>query len=524
MSDINLNNCTLELYYRSLTARVDDYGLLATAKGLTFGTCSPGGLYTTCSFYIPMRSVLDVWPFVGGQRLVVRNGLTVVWEGYITNTGRVVNELDQGALIECIGAWGDILQRQFINKRWADTRTSADPWGFYAATQDKFTTSQDGRLMMLPKQGVAYTNADAVYFYYKSPTGQTVKRVTGTYDLQEAAQNWTLGIYNETAAGNDWTVGTSGTAALDETLATPSKNILVFLSSGDTQTGVGDKTIYGSITDLVVYSELSAIDAQQIAIDIVGMITDLNASTAKIGACTRTLVPFITKGSEQAGAVLIRAFGFGGASDERWTVALLSGEGNVATPDGKPVLYAAAYPSLTDGSYDYVICLGDENIIAPVSLVVDCESLVNDVIIQYTDASGAMQELTGADDAGLTNAASIIKYGKRQAVFAIDDSDPIMASHVGTVKSVWLKDPTWVLTSPIQCKGFVRGANGQQIPTSEIVAGKRILISDFVSEPIGVFTSGTGRLTMLITSTTYSDDNGGVVSITAGPVPGLAVS
>ena len=521
--DITFNNCSLELYSRGTNTRVEDFGLLATATGINFGTCSPGGLYTTCSFYIPMRSVLDAWPFIGGQRLVVRNGLTLVWEGYITNPGRVVNELDQGALIECIGAWGDILQRQFINKRWADARTSADPWGFYNSTQDKFTTAQDGRLMMMPKQGIAYTNADAVYFYYKSPTGQTVKRITGTYDLQEAAQNWTLGIYNETAAGNDWTVSASGTAALDETLATPSQNILIFLSSGASQTGAGDKTIYGSISSLVVYSELSAIDAQQIAIDVVGLITDLNSSTAKIGACTRTLVPFITAGSETGAAILIRAFGFGGTSDERWTVALISGEGNVASPNGKPVLYAAAYPSLTDGGYDYAIGLGDENLVAPFSLVEDYESVVNDVIIRYRDLNGAMKELTGADDAGLTNAASIAKYGKRQAVFPIGDSQLSMASDRGTVKNAWLRNPVWVLTAPIQCKGFIRGANGQKIPTSEVQAGKRIMVSDFPSEPTGTYTSGT-RLVMIVTNTNYVDQGGGIVSITAGPVPTLAVN
>ena len=76
------NQLTVEVYSSGTTRIVDPAGELPWAQSINFSTGYPGGLYLAGSLYIP-RDILRQWAVAGAQRVVFRNGLTIVYEGYI---------------------------------------------------------------------------------------------------------------------------------------------------------------------------------------------------------------------------------------------------------------------------------------------------------------------------------------------------------------------------------------------------------------------------------------------------------
>ena len=79
---MNQNNITIEIYRTGTTIEPDLSGELDNAEQLNFVTGYPGGLYLNASFFIP-RDVTMPWPYKSGMRVVFRNGLRIVYEGYI---------------------------------------------------------------------------------------------------------------------------------------------------------------------------------------------------------------------------------------------------------------------------------------------------------------------------------------------------------------------------------------------------------------------------------------------------------
>ncbi len=177
---MSYNALTVQLYARGSTTLIaDQHDELSRVSEITFSTQSPGGLYSECTFYVPMSDVTGWWIWQGGQRLVVRNGIEIVWEGYIQQPGRVLNELDQGAQITAIGAWGDILMRQYVNKCWRDARVDARTWeDQISEDMDDFRIQRlDNTIHQTPEDST-YASGDYCAARYVMPTGQTIKRIS----------------------------------------------------------------------------------------------------------------------------------------------------------------------------------------------------------------------------------------------------------------------------------------------------------------------------------------------------------
>lgn len=499
---MGLNDLMVEVYSSGTTRIYDPGNELIRAEGIRFSTIYPGGIFGDCSFKIP-REVARWWEVNGAQRLVVRNGLVIVWEGKIDNLISALRQDSADVEIKGIGMWGVILGRRRWNKPWCETRIDEAvlPLMITSGTE-KCTMDRNGRIRFTPK-GVAWAANAYVRVKYTAPTGETVKRVTFNYDLQEGAQAWELGLADSTFAALV-TVTASGTGSVDHTLATPDNIVYLYFISRAAQTPVEDGTYYGEFSNVKIYTETGSINLTEVAKDCRAKITDLNATDVYIGSNTFALEPFISEGYEEISSILERAAAFGDSSYNRWACYVDDSE-KAPSIDGKPVLAVEQQPVLTD--YDYVLRL--EEIDPDFSFDRYFDELWNWIIVKYTDATGKETWLTPDADATLKNLTSITDYGQRDYVLDAGNGSAATAANAGRTWLAEHKDPRYRMSGAIRVKGSIRSKDGLLIPASQIRAGKRVKIKNFLQD-----LSGSG-LTFLIGQTDYSADDE-VCEISAG--------
>lgn len=510
---INANQLTVEVYSSGTTRITDPGNLLVKASGIGFGTQYPAGKYTAASFYVP-RDITSGWELALGQRVIFRNRLTVVYEGEIDHFEHILGEFTQGTVVHCVGKWAAIMLRRTWIKIWSDNRLDPEIWrASNSLDLEDWQIDRTSRIHMTPNAGAFVAN-DYIAVRYAMPVGETVKRIVCHEDFSEkAGQDWKMSIYRSTdasawtemtgASGETYADGTTtvlsatGNDDIDVTLATPSRYIeLRMTSNGDNTVAARDHN-HAQWTNLVVYSETSAINIKEVATDIVGTFTVLNADVSHLTANTQDLTPFFS-GGDAIGDILLYAASFGDSSNNRWAVGLLDSE-QAGTPDGKPVLFAEAFPALTD--YDLSLRRDEQNIVGECTLVQDGGQIVNYVIVEYQDLDGFTVRITPTDEATLTNAASVAAYGQREKVLSLGYSTDAVALENGERYLAAYKDPQWVVTSPVTVVNTIRRKNGGDLPVSQIYAGQRVRFEDFISDQAG---GGTG-LTLLVTQTDYDD-------------------
>ena len=491
--------------YSSGVTKIDDPGNeLTWAEGLSFANAYPGG-DMDAAFTIK-RNIVSRWALKGAQRVVFRQGQRIVYEGYVSALDRLLDEQGQAIRVPLVGGWSHILMNRRWQKWWADNRIDESVWRVYTAASgaEKCTIDRNTRIRFTPKN-VAWAQNEYAEVRFTMPTGDTVKRVTFDYDLQEGAQQWKLGLSPATF----WSVSATGTGSVDHTLVSPTQTInLWFLADAAGQTPASDGTIYGQVTNMVVYSETGAIDPTQVTIDVIGKFTALNSSTAEVDSNTFSIVPF-TADWETAADIITRAVAKGDASHNHWAAVLHNSE-TVASPDGKPVLGIEQYPALTD--YDLAVRLDETNIAGAVQITQDFDAIANWIIVQYADENGWPVWKTPDDDATLTNATSAAPpptgYGQRDYLLTLGYSTSTVAINNGVTFLTANKDPQWN-SPPIPIWDYIRRKGNDTILPARIRAGQRLKVENFMTD-----LSGTG-LTLLITGTRY-DDESGINTLTFG--------
>ncbi len=502
----------IEAYSTGTTRIADPRNELFWAEGLSFANAFPGGDMDAA--FTVKRPVVAWWALKGAQRIVFRQGDRMVYEGYVSALDRMLDEQGQAIRVPLIGGWSHILMNRRWHKLWADRRVSDNAWQFAASalSVDDITLTageidRNNRLKLLPKN-VQFASNKFIGIKYSMPTGETVKRITFSYDFQEAGQAWKFLLYGVTGATTPWNVTASATSTADVTLATPSQVIWFLLQNvaGGNQTPPDDGTVYGQVSDVVVYSETGAINPTEVTIDVIGHFTDLNASTAYVVSNTLDITPFISEWDTAAG-ILLNACSFGDSSNNHWAPWLLNSE-NAPTPDGKPVLRIQSYPALT--GYDYAIRLNEDNIAGAVQITQDFDAIANWVIVQYTNDQGWPVWITPDDDATLKDTTSIAAYGQRDYLLQLGYSTATVATSNGVRLLKANKDPQWN-ASPIPIWDHIRRSGRDPIPAARIYSAFRLKVEDFTSNLTGTDTD----LTMLITGTRY-DDETGVNTLTFG--------
>ncbi len=462
----------------------------------SFETQYPCGLYGSMSFLVA-RDILSAWGIRGANRISIYNGIIPVYEGRITNLKNAVAGQGANSLVQCAGMWGDLLNREWLDGMWCDTRMDAANWKpqlWLNASGKVIWWQQDARLRMTPK-AEAFTNGQYSSMRYDTPPGMTIKRITYDYDLQEGAQAWGLQVWNGDGggveAGTDITA--SGTGSKDITLATATSWLELIVYSAANQTPTSDGSIYGEFSNMCIYYETGGINLTEICKDVIGFLpTVLNSDISRLASNTLTLVPFSVQGT--AAKVLSEAASYGGPTSKRWAVGVKHSDLAIV-PDGKPVLYAEQFPDLTD--YDYVVSMAEANI----QLAQNFDTIVNWVVVEYKNPNGDTLKLTPDTDATLKDDASILQYGKRLPPGGSikTEANATLALALGQMYLAANKDPSWTASGPIHIKGYVRHKQQFRVPASQVEAGKRLRIENALAD-----LSGSG-LTFLISKTSYND-------------------
>lgn len=498
------NRLKITVYSSGTTESVDPALELRKAEQLAFDTFYPGGLFGQFSCFIP-RDPDAWWPFKAGQRLVVRNGLTVVYEGVLISPGYSAQTGRSGRWLTAAGYWGQRLGVRTWRKPWCDTRIDADSWITQTVTDEpQGSDDRNNRIRITPK-GVVWANTELYRIRYTVPTSHTIKRVTMNYDLttSAAAASWTLRLRDNTGAVNVWTVSRvaagSSTGSQDVTLGTPRQTLDLELLSDAAQTPVEDGTVYGQITNVKMYTETGAIDPTEIVKDWRAGLSDMNSDETQIDSNTLTLEPWVTGSNvdfETAADNLARLAALGDASFNPWAAYIIESD-SAATPNGQPVLAYKAQPALTD--YDYALRIDDAIL---QGLELRKTEVWNWIAVSYRDGEGRTQWLSPEDDANLKDTTSITAYGQREKIINSSFTSSAVATNFARRFLASNKDERFYVSGGIPVVGYLRGKQGQVIPAANLRAGKRVKVENYLTDEVGVSAAG---LTFIVTRTSYQD-------------------
>ena len=526
---MNDNNLTIEVYSSGTTQVVDIWGDLARAEGLQFNTGYPGGLYLDANFFVP-RDITVPWNLRGGQRVVFRNGLVVVYEGYIASFDYIDDGSIQGIRVNCEGAYSRLLMQRRWNKLWSDTRTDEKTWQFDTATSkaEIWESDRNERIIISAKAATfASASTDDAYIVYSAPKSRTIGRMTYDYTFNEYAGR-DFKIWLEEYVDPAWAyvagteVATTGTGSIDVTMSASVTKLRLCMGSFSAQTVAADERNLGAFTNLCVYSTTATIDLPQVAKDIRAEISEINSTEVYIGSlasarslCGATDEPasFGHFDFETMADILAKGAAFGDGNNDRYSVGLRRSD-LAPSPDGKPVMYLEKYPVLT--SWDVSVRLDDFNLTSSVEIKEKYNEIYNYVTVKYSDDNGFTRYLTPGDDANLTDATSTAAYGRREYLLDVGYSSPTQAAKAGYRFLAAYKNPQFELSGPITVMGRIRTLSGEFIPASQVTAGTRLKIENFLHD-----VTGTGQGVTFLVSSTHYDDASETLTLTAGPPPDL---
>lgn len=528
------NNLTIQVYEQaSNTPIYDQTGELGAITIGELETFYPGGLYGSGQLEIG-RDALKSWLIAGvyPYRFVIRNGHKTVFEGYAEAHERTFGDAAQVLGIPLTGAWGALAMRQALRRLYVDQRIDDFVWEYKPEPIDQEkcslsrTSDAGNALVFSAVDAMPWSNGEYIQAVYTAPTGETIKRVTYTYDVTNYnGEDWSLVLYDVTNATaldtQSRTSSGTSTGSVDVTLSPVSSQIALRFRSDAAQTPADDgngSMSYAEVTSLTVYASTGnpagyVGTVRSIVYDLlVEYANILNQDTRYVDQNAFNQGRFITEGGgyEYLTDILTRAAEYGDSSQNAWAVRMLPAE-RASTPDGKPVLAYSAQPDLSD--YEYVLSLDDTNIVPPVQVAQSWDTVRNWIVVQYVNEAGKLVVVTPDDDGSLTDADSVTRYGRRVKVLDLGQSYQAAAVNYGRRYLLRWRYSQIELPVPIAVRGYIMSKYGVPVPASEIEAGKRVLLRNFV----GNLSSGIGtrQSVFLITRTSY-DDTSETCRITAG--------
>jgi len=507
------NQLRIEIYSSGSTPIVDPGNELPLAENIHFTTAYPGGIYIDASFFVP-RDVTRALPFKHAQRVVIHNGPTLVWEGWIAD---VIYDFTQreGIGVQCLG-YIAILNTRYKYNRIIDRRFQSNIFGAWyvedAQANDKCTFDFTDRLRLEPKPE-AWALNERAYFRWASDGGSAAKRVKFDYELQEGAQAWELELYDVTNAVSLWSVTASGTGSQDITLSTAAGRIEFRLYSRAAQTPTGS-TIFGEIRNLRVLCENASGVITTTVADILKAYVvyaggTFSTSTALIAANTYDLetAGLVADDLRESIYQLMERVAKFSSDDSAWSVGIRESE-RVAG-ETKPVIYYEQQPVLSD--YDYAFRIDSPSLLGGGRLVASAfpDALKTFIMVTFRNERGKERWNYARDTAAGD------KYIERTQVVSAKGGVTDYTS-AGVYASAILnqtKKLQYFMDGPLTITGYIENRAGTRVPVSQIQAGKRLKLLSFIAD-FGDETAGSG-FTFLVQRTEYNDENESV-SLTLG--------
>ena len=511
------NNLIIEIYSSGSTRIVDVDNEMALAESIRFSTVYPGGIFLDGSFAI-RRDVTRVLPFKHAQRVVIRNRLGIVWEGFISDIGYGLG--DDRVEVQCLG-YITLLFNRYKYNRVIDRRFGSTIFGVWdvldVVQNDKALFDRTDRLRIEPKQE-AWALNDRAQFRWDANAGSNAKRVDFNFELQEGAQAWELELFDPVNSISLFSAVASGTGSAAVNLATSTARLEFRLYARAAQTPTGS-AIFGEITNLRVLCENASGVVTRTVEDILkayvvyadtGGPDTFNASTALIAANTFDLETAGLTGddlNESIGAFMTRVAKFS-AANAAYSVGVRASDSIAGS--ATPVLYYELQPLLTD--YDYVVRIDEQNFLGGGRLVASAspDTLKTWILVVFRDDRGREQWDFTARDTVLRD-----KYFERALVVRAGSGVTTLAAAAAYGNTILnqLKKLQYYVDGALRFVGYIRDKSGQEIPVSQIQSGKRLRIESFLAD-YGDETAGSG-FTFLINKSDYEDTNE-TVSLTLG--------
>jgi hypothetical protein len=479
-------------------------------RNLEFSTFYPGGLYGTCSFFVP-GEIIRPLILIAAKRIEIFDGLKTVWEGMIENTNIQSSATSEGVTIECTGFWGSTLMRRRWDKIWCDMRTTQDKWE-WGEEGNQFRIERQGGTVTIYPRDADFVTGDDARVTYTLPTGQTLAHITYNYDLFQGdpvAEHWHLYAYDVTNAGTitGSTVTASGTGSVNGTPSAGCTSFYLAFDAGGLLTANIDNGAYGKYSNIKVYTESGTISSYEIMRDLRAKITEVNSDESYISANGLVLEPFFMEWDSIADTIT-KVSSYGDSEYHAWAGGLLASSVSSA-PNGYPVMYFEQIPGLN--AADYLVRIEELDNDIELNRVTD--EMYNYLIVKYRDDDGNQVMLTPEDHALLKDSDYIGYYRQRDQVLNLNYTKEADALGYAYRYLAAHKDPVWRVSGGIKIRGKIRDVNMGKIPVSWVRSGKRIMIENYISEIHG------GGAIFLITGTSYDEDNDTLTIKTGSPDP-----
>lgn len=483
----------------------------------------PGGIYGAAEINVPY-DLFHKGLLMGAYayRVVIRNGHTLVYEGHIDAQNMYAGQTSSGVRLLVTGNWGMVCGNRGLRRWFSDNRTSDDPWLFSTipAKENRINISRqnnNGRVLAFtPSSGAQFAAGNSHILHYTAPAGETIQRITFDYILSsQSDEDWTLQLYDVTNAVSLWSVSrtTTGNSTGSQAISlspTSSQLQLRFISDvAQTVTPTSDGTTsYAQVANIIVYAETANPDkyadtAYKIIVDIANKFSSyINTSENGMSTNTQSIVPFLTGrstgGFEYLDSLLSRAAAFGDANFNPWAVGFLDSE-RVSSPNGKPLFY---YEPVPTSGYDYQIHVGQDVQASEIDFDAAYYEVRNRIWVSYNDENGNTNWLDPDSTTTLKNVSSGERYSERDHVISLGNCTAALAQNIGRMILAQYQYNPAILQKPLVVHGSIQNAKGQPVPASEIRAGRRIRITNF----LGYFGEIADQaLTFLITGTRYND-------------------
>jgi hypothetical protein len=340
----------------------NDVQYTPAARGLKFSKIWQAGEDLTLGFVLDRSSSLD-WPDIGyGYQVILRNGLTARWQGYV----RGIEQGEDEIAITALGTWVILDDFPYIGggsypgtkgRLWCDTRygkwspTTADQYN--KRNPEKYQMDTQNRIFIAPRKNETFGTPDEHQgsLHYICLFND-VARITFSYDVKlptswrAQVSSWAGDWTGETTEWTKTAVTESG--AGDITLVAPRAIVAfeLFFTAAEAQyTGETGETCYAKFTSVKAYGTADTSPTiTDVAGDIVDQLqagTDIENSKTEIETINLTLEPFFFENGEKCLQALEDAASFGDANNKAIAWGVESGGSRVfvRAPDRESVRY-----------------------------------------------------------------------------------------------------------------------------------------------------------------------------------------
>jgi len=477
---------TLEARDSSNNVVFDPEGLLRWAEGLQFSTKLPGGP-DQCSFRVRRRDALTHWVVQRGHRLMVYDGVRLVYRGVITDiqADAVDNSLEVIVQGESL-----LLQQRKLRKVWVDNQVLSklvEPSANADLTvSHEFHIRKDkGYLSVTFEEDDSSTEHDVAETYqvdYYHPTEDYIYNVTGTV-YGRSGEGWNVRVYNVDNGVNEDQWQARSVTKISFTLGATAFSGATCKQFRLRVSPRLDNEIYNN-TDYVEFADLKMLTryesghsvatptytSSQIIEDglrrmgLLGSV--VSSDLSKVASITTVLDPF---GFEQFVSGVEFLDGILQISDAAFSLYYFA-LGYRVDSSNLPMLEVFARST---ADYEYVIRAAEA---VKFDIYQTDEDLVNYVFVEYESSDLRQLVRSPVTDATLTDAASVAAYGRRDGTLNIGRGTSTTAVQLGRAYLAENKDLKW--QGSIEVQGGIRTKAGVVVPACWARAGERAYLPD----------------------------------------------